>query len=180
MTLNSANNNRLSTIKEISSVKKGIFDLKLKMEKDKQAQEEGLPMDQFGSQIIDELFRRGRKNVLDEVNNIQPEYNVIDDDDDELSFDEIAERRLATEDTSNFRSDDAMVNMSFEARKPELCVQKSFTTGELSVVAIDSNGVVIDGYRTPTIAQLGKLTFNNDTHTCTDVTGRTFKVIEIN
>ena len=180
MTLNSANNNRLSTIKEISSVKKGIFDLKLKMEKDKKAQEEGLPMDQFGSQIIDELFRRGRKNVLDEVNNIQPEYNVIDDDDDELSFDEIAERRLATEDTSNFRSDDAMVNMSFEARKPELCVQKSFTTGELSVVAIDSNGVVIDGYRTPTIEQLGKLTFNNDTHTCTDVTGRTFKVIEIN
>jgi len=179
MTLNSANNNRLSTIKEISSVKKSIFDLKLKMEKDKKNKEEGMPMDQFGSQFFDELFRKGRKSIIDGANAAQPEYEIVDDDD-ELSFDEIAERRLATEDTSDFRSDDAMTNMSFEARKPELCIQKSFTTGELSVVAMDSNGVVIDGYRTPTIEQLGKLTFNNDTHTCTDVTGRSFKVIEIN
>ena len=149
------------------------------MEKDKKNKEEGMPMDQFGSQFFDELFRKGRKSIIDGANAAQPEYEIVDDDD-ELSFDEIAERRLATEDTSDFRSDDAMTNMSFEARKPELCIQKSFTTGELSVVAMDSNGVVIDGYRTPTIEQLGKLTFNNDTHTCTDVTGRSFKVIEIN
>ena len=175
MTMNSANGNRLSTIKEISSVKKSIYDLKIKMEKDSKDEVDGMPMDQFGSRFFDELFRKGRNNVIEAANQSMPEYNV--DQTSTLSVDDIVDSHLS--EGGEYRSDEANKLISYEYLKPEIYIQKSFNTGDLSVVAIGSNGVQIDDYPVPTLEDLGKLTFNNETHTCTDITGRTFKVIEV-
>lgn len=175
MTMNSANSNRLSTIKEISGVKKAIYDLKIKMEKDDKENVDGMPMDQFGSRFFDELFKKGRNNVIDAANQSMNEYNI--DQNSDLSVDDIVNNQLNEGD--EYRSEDANKMIAYEHLKPEIYIQKSFNTGELSVVAIGSNGVQIDDYPVPSLEDLGKLTFNNETHTCSDITGRTFKVIEV-
>jgi len=103
------------------------------------------------------------------------EYNI--DQNSDLSVDDIVNNQLNEGD--EYRSEDANKMIAYEHLKPEIYIQKSFNTGELSVVAIGSNGVQIDDYPVPSLEDLGKLTFNNETHTCSDITGRTFKVIEV-
>ena len=180
--LNSANNNRLSVIKEMSSVKKAIYDLKLKIEREsKDDGDLGMPADQFGSKMFEELFRMGRGNVIDNAN----KYNQnVDDfvtpttDESSESYDDIINSRLSTE-VNEYRSEDGTKMIEYESRQPEMCIEKSFSTGDVRAVAIDNSGVMIDDYPVPTVEQLGKLTFNNETHTCTDITGRVYKVIEV-
>ncbi len=177
MALNSANNNRLAVVKELSSVKKAIYDLKIKLDKDKD-DTLGMPADQFGSQLFDELFKQGRRNVIDAANQYNPSFNEYVTTTANQNFEDIVDQRLSTE-SNEYRSEDGNKMIQYENRHPELCIQKSFSTGDISVVAIDSNGVVIDDYPVPTVEELGRLSFNNDSGTCNDITGRTYKVIEV-
>lgn len=179
--LNSANNNRLAVVKEQSSIKKAIYDLKIKLSKDEKDDDLGMPADQFGSKMFDELFKLGRSSVIDSANKYNQDpssiYNTTNDINVE-DYDAFMDDRLATE-TNDYRSADGNKMIEYEARQPEICIQKSFSTGDVMAVAIDNTGVVIDDYPVPTVEQLGKLIFNNESHTCTDVTGRVYKVIEV-
>ena len=177
MALNSANNNRLAVVKELSSVKKAIYDLKIKLDKDKDSTL-GMPADQFGSQLFDELFKQGRRNVMQTANQYNPSFQDYVNTEAPQDFDNIIDQRLSTE-TNEYRSAEGNKMIEYESLHPELCVEKSFSTGEIRVIAIDSNGVPIDDYPTPTVDELGRLSFNNESGTCTDITGRTYKVIEV-
>ena len=177
--LNSANTNRLAVVKELSSVKKAIYELKIKLEKDNNGDDLGMPADQFGSKIFDELFKRGRANVINEVNSYNTDMSdFVTDNGEGSSFNDILDNRLATE-TNEYRSEDGNKMIEYETLKPQLCVEKSFSTGDLQVVAIDKNGVKIDDYPVPSVEDLGKVTFHNDSNTCTDYSGRVYKVIEV-
>lgn len=174
--LNTANSNRLSTIREIGSIKKSIIDLKIKSKKD-EPNNNDLPMDQFGSRIFEELFREGRSNVVAKANEYQNINNYALPDS-AKSFDEICEERLSTE-NNRYRSEEGSKVIEYESRNPELCIRKSFSTGDMDIVAIDSDGVIIEDYPVPDINTLGTININPDTNTATDMTGRSFKVIDI-
>ena len=177
--LNSANNNRLAVVKELSSVKKAIYDLKIKLQRDDH-DDAGMPADQFGAKVFDELFKYGRANVVSEANryNTSMDDFIAPDADGGPSYDDILNSRLA-EESNEYRSEDGNKMIEYEPRKPKICIEKSFSTGETRAVAIDSEGVTIDDYPVPTNEQLGKLTFNNESGTCTDFSGRVYKVIEV-
>lgn len=175
ISLNSSLSNRLATIKEIGNLKKSIIELKIKLDKDN-PETEGIPADQFGSRMFAELFKQGRANVIDNVNGYEQDLDSYVNSMGNDNFEDIRNNRLDNE-KNTYRSDDANKMIGYEYRQPEICVQKAFD-GTVSVVAIDNNGVVIDDYPVPTVDQLGKLSFNTDTGTCTDITGRTFRVIE--
>ena len=136
--------------------------------------------DQFGAKVFDELFKFGRGNVISEAN----KYNSSIDDfiapnsENSPSYDDIINSRLEAE-SNEYMSDDGNKMIEYEPRKPKICIEKSFSTGETRAVAIDSEGVTIDDYPVPTNEQLGKLTFNNESGTCTDFSGRVYKVIEV-
>ena len=179
---NVTNSNKMQNIKEMGNLKKSIIDLKFKADAKEKSGEE-MQMDQYGSQLFDQLFKLGRKNVIDQVNEYQPamDDNIIGQYDNR-SIDEVMNERLSSENNeagSSFRSEDGSKYIQYESLQPELCIQKSFSTGDLEVVAISRDGVVIDDYPVPDIEQLGKLTFNSESNTCSDQTGRIFKVIEV-
>lgn len=170
----SANNNRLSTIREIGNLKKSIIDLKIKLSKDDK-DNSTLPADQFGSQLFDQLFRQGRADVINNVNSYNQDMSQFVSN--TASFDEICNDRLSNE-INEYRSEEGSLMIAYETRQPEICIRKDFE-GHVEVVAIDNCGVEIDDYPVPSIDQLGKLTFNSDSGTCTDHTGRVFKVINV-
>lgn len=178
---NVTNSNKMQNIKEMANLKKTIWDLKLKMEaKDKSS--EAMPMDQFGSQLFDELFKSGRKNVIDQVNEYQPDLEAYNTQYQDKSVDDIIDDRLNAENNeagSSFRSDEGSLMIKYENLQPELYIRKSFSTGDMDIVAVGNDGVVIDDYPVPDIEKLGKLTFNNETNTCSDQTGRIFKVMDV-
>lgn len=179
LSLNSANNNRLSTIREISSVKKAIYDLKIKMEKDAK-DPSNIPADQFGSKFFDDLFKHGRDQVIDTANSYQQDLSAFNNT--SKTFSEICDERLAEpvdpKDTA-FRTPDGTTMIKYELKQPEICIKKSFNTGDISIVAIGNDGLEIEGYPVPTRENLGKLLFNDESGTCTDETGRVYKVIDV-
>ena len=179
LSLNSANSNRLSTIKEISAVKKAIYDLKIKMEKD--SKDSGsIPADQFGSKFFDDLFKHGREQVIDTANTYQ--QDLSDYTNSTKSFSEICDERLAeprSASDSAFSTPDGTTMIKYEIKQPEICIKKSFNTGNISVVAIGNDGLEIDGYPVPSEEDLGKLVFNEEAGTCTDITGRVYRVIDV-
>lgn len=179
---NVTNSNKMQNIKETANLKKSIWDLKLKMEaKDKSSNE--LQMDEYGSQLFDQLFKTGRKNVIDNISEYNPAMDTpVNMGNYSTSIDDAINARLNTEtneDGSSFRTEEGSKYIQYEHLQPELYIQKSFETGDLDVVAVGNDGVVIDDYPVPSIEQLGKITFNEEAGTCTDQTGRVFKVMEV-
>ena len=182
LALNSSNNNRLAVVKEMTSVKKAIYDLKIKLERDNKDEDLGLPSDQFGAKMFDELYKMGRSKVLAQANQYNTDMSAFVSPDNSAppvdNYDDFIDERLSTENNS-YRSPDGNKMIEYENRHPETCIQKSFSTGDLTVVAIDDTGVVLDDDPVPDIDSLGKLTFNNDSGTCSDSAGRVYKVIEV-
>ena len=176
MALNSSNNNRLATIKEISSLKKSIIDIKIKMDKDNKDSTEGISQEQFGSMFFDQLFKHGRSNVIDSANSYNQDMEQFVSNTNGRTFEEMCNERLNTE-SNPFRSENGNKMIEYESRQPEVVIIKDYTGG-YTIQAIDNEGNILDDYPTPTEEQLGKLIFNNDAHTCSDRTGRTYKVIE--
>ena len=177
LSLNSANNNRLSTIKEISNVKKAIYDLKIKMEKDNK-DASGLTNDQFGSAVFDALFKQGRSNVIDTANSYNQDLSSFASS--SRSFEEMCDERLGNVPEEDlYRSEEGNRMIQYESLNPEVCITKSFNTGDIGVIAIDKDGNKLEDYPIPTLKVLGKLTFNNEAGTCTDFTGRVFRVIDV-
>ena len=177
--LNSSNNNRLAVVKELSSVKKTIYDLKIKLQKDQDQSTLGMSSDQFGSKLFDDLFKMGRANVIEKADSYNKDFPdfVSKNDTSDSSFDDIVEGRLSTE--PSYRSEEGSRMIQYETRHPEIVIHRSFSTGDFYAVAIDDAGVVIDEYDVPTNEQLGKVIFNAESHTCTDATGRVYKYIEV-
>ena len=181
LALNSANNNRLAVVKEMNSVKKAIYDLKIKLERDTKDEDLGLPSDQFGSKMFDELFKMGRANVIAQANQHNADIGAFVNPDMPTAvdnYDDFIDERLSTE-NNNYRSAEGTKMIEYENLHPQICIRKSFSTGDLSVVAIDNTGVVIDDYPVPELESMGKITFNNESGTCSDSAGRIYKVIEV-
>ena len=178
---NVTNSNKMQNIKEMGNLKKSIMDLKIKMDaKDKSS--ETLQMDEYGSQLFDQLFKSGRKTVIDQINEYSPAMDDTMIGQYSKPIDDVLNERLDSEANdagSSFRTMEGSKYIQYENLQPELYVQKSFSTGDLDVVAVGNDGVVIDDYPVPSIEQLGKLTFNPEANTCTDQTGRVFKVMEV-
>ena len=176
MALNSSNNNRLATIKEISALKKGIIDLKIKMDKDRKDNDEGMSSEQFGSLFFDKLFKYGRANVINSANEYNQDVGDFVSSTNGKSFEEICDERLSNE-SNSYRSDDGNKMIQYESLQPEIVIFKDHF-GNCTVKAIDHEGNEITDYPVPTLDQLGKLIFDTYSGTCTDRSGRVFKVIE--
>lgn len=176
MALNSSNNNRLATLREISSLKKSIIDLKIKISKDDKNDGEGVSQEQFGSMLFDQLFKHGRANVINTANSYNPDMEDFVNANNGRSFDDICNDRLNNE--AALRSESSTKMIEYEKLQPEIVILKSFT-GETQAIALDNEGNKIEDYPVPTEDQLGKLSFNTENGTCTDRTGRVYKVIEV-
>lgn len=179
ISLNSANSNRLATIREMSNIKKTIADLKLKEKRGEG--DDGFSSEQFGARMMAELFSKGRENVIQDANKYES-ASIEDIESNNKSFDELVDERLAGEE-NEYRAKEADMFVKYENKNPELYIKKFISTGEIEVVAIGSDGEEIEDYPVPSTYDLGKLTYNQlgegGSMMATDKTGRTYKVIEI-
>lgn len=181
--LNTANSNKLSVIKEKNALKKNIIDLTLKMKKDEKPTDgEEKSSEEFGANFFTNLFRQGRTNTIDSVNNAQGDEFTDVDGFGNATGDDIINERLKN--GNGYRSREGDVAIQYESVHPEICVKRSFSTGKIDIVALDDEGNNISDkdYPVPTIEELeanGTLTFNNDAGTCTDFAGRIYRVIEV-
>lgn len=196
--LNTANSNKLNVIKEKNNLKKSIIDLMIKLKKDEKPEDkEAKSAEEYGAELFTNLFKQGRNNVINGVNNAQGtdfgDINGFDDfkptdasnDDGTTMADSIIDQRLANNSSNNtYRTPQGSAAIRYENVHPEICAKKSFSTGKITMVAIDDEGHEIDdpNYPVPNIKDLeanGSMRFNEDAGTCTDFAGRVYRVIDV-
>lgn len=190
VTLNSTNSNRASVLRDIANIKKSIVDLELKTAKGKKEEEKARNEEEEGINVFNSFYGSGGRKALMEqiaagygamkpetnqsVFNYMPATNNPDD-----VFDVINDR-LGTEDVS-FRSDDGNAYVRYEYLSPEYVIfmrnNGGSTEWELEAIDKDGNIMPSDYPRIP-VDNLGKVSFNMDSMSATDETGRTYRIIE--
>ena len=191
--LNSANTTRLQIIKEKSNLKKNIAELKLKQKqlKGKEDETNNLMAEEFSSKYLTELYssQGNRNNVINAINNAQSSNydpdavilptNIEDesgsyDIEYDTDADDIIDQRVTN---STTRSDEVEANIKYENLEPQTCV-KVLPDNTYEIHCIDKFGNPMpDDYPVP--ETLGKLTFNFDSNTATDTTGKIYPMIYI-
>jgi len=193
ITLNSTNGNRASVIRDMVNIKKAAVDLELKANRNKKEEKEARNEEEEGLNVFNAFYGGGgRKALLDQI---ASNYHSMDgyssaqevpkftydprtNNDDDV-FDAINDR-LDNEDI-DFRSEDGNAYIRYEYLSPEYVILMHTNNGETEweLEAIDKDGNIMpsDYPRIP-IENLGKVTFNMDSMSATDETGRTYRVIE--
>lgn len=190
--------NKLNILKEISSLKKTIADLKIKSEGKDKNKNGGNSPEQLASMYFKNILNHGRNNFINALNNNQQEYEFVDDeydsvidslesvdkrmlmnpaDDEDEKYNRLISDRL--ENNGNpFRSEEASKYIEYENRGVKLYVKKCIDTGDWEFVAIDKNRQQIYDYPLPSKRDAGRMKFSDDGTYATDAKGRIYNVIE--
>ena len=178
-TINTANYNRASIVRQIASIRKDIIDLQLKQDKNKKNKEdESKSAEEYGTQVLASLFGSsiGRKDLKDKAKDF---YNNQEFDD--LSNEEVNDyitNRLENEDVG-YRTENGNKYIKYESSAPEDVILYH-SDGEWEVSAVDKNNEIMPSdYPFLTKENLGKVSFNLDEYKATDEKGRMFRVIEV-
>lgn len=186
-----AKQNKLSILKEITSVKKTVADLTNKAESktNKIDNMDTRSPEIAASAYFKNILMHGRSDFIkrmtteDEIpitnDNINDTINNDDDDsynDDDMYY-EAFENRLSN-DNSGYRSDAGNKYIEYEHRGVVVYVKKCVDTGEWEFIAIDKYNEVVDDYPIPTKRNAGRMRFSDDGTYVTDEHGRMYKVIE--
>lgn len=178
-TINTANYNRASIVRQIASIRKDIIELQLKQDRyKKNKEEENKNVEEFGSQLFSSLFNSssGRSSLKEKAKEFynNQEYDTYTEEE----TNDYITSRLENEE-KNFRSENGNKYIEYEADRPEDVILYH-NNGEWEISAIDKNGDIMpDDYPLLTKENLGKVSFNLDEYKATDEKGRMFKVIEV-
>lgn len=178
-TINTANYNRASIVRQIASIRKDVIDLQFKQDKGKKnKEEESKNIEEYGTNLLASLFSSsiGRRDLKEKAKEY---YNTQDFDEykDEDST-EYINNRLENEESS-YRTKEGNKYIEYETYKPEDVILYH-SNGEWEVSALDKNGELMpDDYPFLTAENLGKVSFNLDEYKATDEKGRMFRVIEV-
>lgn len=189
----STKTSRLQIIKEITSVKKTIADLKIKVDAKSAKSDagEGSP-EYLANHYIQNILKMGRNNFIkqvggsrqeeqddvidDAVASIQSQKDGYSDFEEEGYMDEIENRLSSAE--NPFRSMNGSKYIEYENRGVKICIKRCIDTNEWEFVAIDRDNQEVYDYPLPNRRDVGKVKFSDDSTYATDERGRSYKVIE--
>lgn len=186
---------KLSVLKEISSIKKIVNDLKIKEDGKKSNNAEGANAQQIASTYLQNILKVGRSNFTRQLLGSSSAGGIGESDNDELdelvdeiesgsnSYNESAmdaiqrkiEERLEIE-GNPMRSEAGSRAIEYENRGVKIIVKKCTDTGEWEFVAVDRDNMIIHDYPVPDKGKVGKMKFSQDDRFATDGLGRTYKV----
>lgn len=189
----SSKQNKLNILKEISSLKKTIADLKIKSEaKNKDKDNDSNSPERLASAYFKNILSHGRSSFINGYSNgdydsqeddkidlisaIEGARNQNDDDETER-YSRLLDERL-TNAPNPYRSVEGTKYIEYENRQVKLYVKKCIDTGEWEFVAIDKNKCQIDDYPLPSKRDAGRMKFSDDGSYATDAKGRIYNVIE--
>lgn len=187
---------KLSVLKEISSIKKIVNDLKIKEDGKKSGQSEGASAQQIATTYLQNILKMGRSNFtrqlagagsaggigevdMDDVDDLVSDIESSSDSYNESAMDAIQrkiEERLELE-GNPMRSDAGSRMIEYENRGVKIIVRKCTDTGEWDFIAVDRDNQKIPGYPVPDKTMVGKVKFSQDDRYATDSMGRTYKVM---
>jgi len=182
---------KLNILKEISSVKKSIIDLKLKSESKKDAAQNTLTSEHLASSYLKAIVNHGRSDFLKEMNNKDVYSGIIDSIDSESddkdiegynekefkNYNDFISSRLENE-NNPFRSSEGSKYIEYENLEVKLHIKKCVDTGEWEFIAIDKDKQQIFDYPVPSKRDVGKIKFSPDGLYATDSRGRSYRVTE--
>lgn len=178
--------NKLNILKEITSVKKTIADLKMKAEaKDKQKDNGTNSPEYLASAYLRSILNHGRSDFISSLSNspidsdsspILSNNDYIDDEDDD-KYTKFMMDRLDNDDNP-YRSPEGTKYIEYENDDVKLYVKKCIDTGEWEFVALNKNGQQIHDYPVPSKRDAGRMKFSDDGNYVTDSKGRMYNVIE--
>lgn len=187
-------NNKLSILKEISSIKKTIADLKIKADaKDKNKNNEGTNNPEYlAAAYFKNVMNQGRSNFVssfgggggasydrydETINRIEAMNESPMTNDDYDDYARIMMDRLSA-DGVNYRSEEGTKYIQYEPLGVQLYVKKCIDTGEWDFIALDKNRQEVPDYPVPTKRDVGRMKFSDDGNYATDSRGRMYNVIE--
>lgn len=181
---------KLQILKEISSLKKNIQELKIKSDGKKVNLGDNGSLESSANSYFREIMKVGRNTFVSnfdyDTDNTISDSEFSSNDDIEYvnslpdAHNEIHNRiseRLEEEDVG--RSEDGDKYIRYEHMKVDLVIKFNVLNNDWDVVAIDKDGQQVIDYPVPTKKELGKVKFSSDNKYATDKFGRSFKVIEI-
>lgn len=181
---------KLQILKEISSLKKNIQELKIKSDSKKANLGDNGSLESSANSYFREIMKVGRNTFVNnfdyDVDNTITDSEYSSNDDIEYvnslpaAHNEIHNRiseRLEEEGAG--RSEDGDKYIRYENMKVDLVIKFNVLNNDWEVVAIDKDGQQVIDYPVPTKKELGKVKFSADNKYATDKFGRSFKVIEV-
>lgn len=184
---------KLNILKEITSVKKTIADLKMKADDKARKSNEGenASTESLASAYFKNVLAHGRNNFVRDFAGGQEDYDddlaysinqmktkgVEPSDRDYDEYNDILEERLNELDNP-FRSEEGNKYIKYENSGIKLKINKCIDTGEWEMIAIDKFNQRVDDYPIPSRRDLGKIKFSADGRYASDEKGRMYDVIE--
>jgi len=192
----SSKQSKLSVLKEIANIKKLVADFKFKADtKAKESENSNLNSnDRLASAYLSKIHNYGRGNFIqDYKGSINTEERDVDKEDvlqhlsgnfinkanEEDKYDRLIEERLYNMDTP-FRSRESDKYIEYENLGVKIYIKKCVDTGEWDFIALDKNSQQIYDYPVPSRRDAGRVKFSQDGNHATDISGRSYKVIEYN
>lgn len=179
--------NKLNILKEITSVKKTIADLKLKAEAKEKNKDNGNNSPEYlASAYLKNILNHGRTDFISSITNsddngmnLMANLNYADDIDDEEEdqYTKFMMERLDN-DENPYRSAEGSKYIEYENDGVKLYVKKCIDTGEWEFVALNKAKTQIYDYPLPTKRDAGRMKFSDDGTYATDSKGRIYNVIE--
>jgi len=180
---------KLNILKEISSVKKSIIDLKIKADGKKDAIQNTLSSEHLASAYLKNVVNFGRSDFIKELNNKDTYSGIVESinsDDNHIegynenefkTYNDYIASRLENE-NNPFRSSDGSKYIEYENLEVKLHIKKCVDTGEWEFIALDKDKQQIFDYPVPTKRDVGKMKFSPDGSYATDSRGRSYRVTE--
>lgn len=173
----SCKTNKLQVLREISSIKKTIIDLKMKDQKTAKNDSENSP-EIMASSYLNQILGMGRNTFLSNINNtvmgtsMTNGLNFEENDD----FDDLLDSKL---ESGTGRTDEIEKYVQYESLEPKICVKKYIDTGDWEFIVMDKFNREIPDYPTPNPETVIPMKFGDDGVMATDKHGRSYKVIEV-
>ena len=185
--------NKLNILKEITSLKKTMADLKIKADGKSKDKDGNNNPEYLASAYFKNILNHGRGNFINALNNSQSqndgddEYDSMIDriegirhtDNSEDEEDRISKYLMERLEGGNpYRSEEGTKYIEYENRGVKLYVKKCIDTGEWEFIALDKNKIQIYDYPLPSKRDAGRMKFSDDGSYATDSKGRIYNVIE--
>lgn len=192
-----AKQNKLNILKEITSTKKTIADLKIKAEGKSKDNENSNAPEYLASAYFKNILAHGRTNFINTINsgsyqsdNDEDDYESVIErieqgnrygfspsEDEQERYNELIMNRI--ENTENpYRSEAGTKYIEYENAGVKLYVKKCIDTGEWEFIALDKTHRQIYDYPLPSKRDAGRMKFSDDGTYATDAKGRIYNVIE--
>lgn len=184
-----SNTNKLQIIKEITTLKKTIQELKIKADGKKSNISDGDgSLENQANDFFSNIMGVGRNNFLAALNG-DPDSQLSSSDyssDNDIEYvnslpeaqEELHERineRLMNESSRSAEGDKYII---YENLQPELVIMYNVLDNSWDMIAVDKDGQRIIDYPVPTKKELGKMKFSSDHKFATDAYGRSYKCME--